>query len=68
MFPQASASLNRVIHPGISGFSRLSRLYSAQLGQELRVLNVGRWQTDSGHLMEMVKDAYKRGRLGTWGT
>lgn len=29
MFPQASAILNRVIHPGISGFSRL---YSAPTG------------------------------------
>ena len=53
---------------GFLAFPDFPDFTQLQLGQELRVLNVGRWQTDSGHLMEMVKDAYKRGRLGTWGT
>lgn len=59
-----------VLTPDAEPSRYLARLAAAQpleqyIGakqQELRVLNVGRWQTDSGHLMEMVKDAYKRGR------
>ncbi|CAL1156288.1 unnamed protein product [Cladocopium goreaui] len=59
-----------VLTPDAEPSRYLARLAAAQLleqyigakQQELRVLNVGRWQTDSGHLMEMVKDAYKRGR------